>query len=406
MRILMLANWFPHPLDNGARIRTYNLLEALARWHEITLFSFSRQGSHPPGLDHVCSLCRELRVVPHLSFEPGRLRALVGLLQPDPRVVAATYSSQMERLVRDSLERDTFDLVIASEIGPSGGTTSYIRHLRGVPRVLEDLELSISQDRIIMQRGKVARLRLRLTWAKLRRYTMHLLQDLDGCTVASECEREAVLNIVPGYRPLAVVPNGVDLGYYSGDLGLPQPDTLVFQGALTYRANFDAMVFFLRQVFPLIRTRRPGVKLYVTGRTEGVPLKRLPQTDGVVFTGYLEDVRPRVARSMVCVVPLTVGGGTRLKILEAMALGTPVVSTSKGAEGLDVTPGKDILIADEPQAFADAVLRLLRDAGLRAWLSENGRRLVREKYDWQIIGERFNAFLEQVVAERDRCFMQ
>ncbi|NIV37258.1 MAG: glycosyltransferase [Anaerolineae bacterium] len=180
------------------------------------------------------------------------------------------------------------------------------------------------------------------------------------------------------------------------DFGPPEADALVYSGALTYSVNFDAVDFFLREVFPLIQAKRPTVKLSVTGKLEGVPIDRLPANDGLVLTGYLDDVRPTVARSWACVVPLRVGGGTRLKILEALALGTPVVSTSVGAEGLKVTPGVDILIADEPTEFADATLRLLEDPGLRAELAANGRRLVRERYDWDQIGEQLDRFLRQV----------
>ena len=206
-----------------------------------------------------------------------------------------------------------------------------------------------------------------------------------------------MLSIAPNYRRVVVVPNGVDLDWYKGDFGAPEPGTLVFPGALTYNANFDAMTFFLHQVFPLIKARRPGAILRITGKTNGVLVDRLPLDESVILTGYLDDVRPTVAQSWACVVPLRVGGGTRLKVLEAMALGTPVVSTSKGAEGLEVTPGEDILIADEPTEFADAVLRLLDDPALRAKLAANGRRLVRERYGWEQIGKKLDQLLHQVV---------
>jgi glycosyltransferase involved in cell wall biosynthesis len=194
-----------------------------------------------------------------------------------------------------------------------------------------------------------------------------------------------------------VVPNGVDLDRYKGDFSAPEPGTLVFPGALTYSANFDAMAFFLHQIFPLVKARQPEVVLRITGRTNGVPLHGLPLNESVILTGYLDDMRPTVAQSWACVVPLRVGGGTRLKILEAMALGTPVVSTSKGAEGLEVTPGEDILIANEPTEFADTVLRLLDDPARRAKLAANGQRLVRERYGWDQIGKKLDQLLHQVV---------
>jgi glycosyltransferase involved in cell wall biosynthesis len=157
------------------------------------------------------------------------------------------------------------------------------------------------------------------------------------------------------------------------------------------------MEFFLRDVFPLIKAQRPNVRMSITGGYDGVPVSRLPMGDGVELTGYLPDIRPAVAQSWVSVVPLRMGGGTRLKILEAMALGTPVVSTAKGAEGLEVTHEEDILIADAPDDFAQAVLRLLRDEDLRASLSAAGRRLVAERYSWETCARRLEQLLCRVV---------
>jgi len=210
-----------------------------------------------------------------------------------------------------------------------------------------------------------------------------------------------VLSIAPHCQYVVVVPNGVDLDRYKDDSGASEPGTLIFPGALTYSANFDAMAFFLHQIFPLVKARWPEVVLRITGKTNGVPVDRLPLDERVILTGYLDDVRPTVAQSWVCVVPLRVGGGTRLKILEAMALGTPVVSTSKGAEGLEVTQDEDILIADTPAEFADAVLRLLNDRALRARLAANGRRLVESRYGWKVIGEKLDQLLRRVVKERE-----
>ncbi len=399
MKILFISGWFPYPLDNGARVRTFYLLKHLSVHHQVTLLSFVRDGRADRYRPAIQPYCQLVETVPFQPFRPHRLRALAGFLSPQPRVLVYTYSPQMSDLVTHTLERERFDVIVASEIGIGTSTTPYVRNVKGIPRVLEDLELSMIESGIKAQQTWLGGMRHRLTWWKMRRFTARLLPDLDGCTVASEQERENVLSIVPGYRSLAVVPNGVDLSHYSGSFS-PRPNTLVFQGALTYGANFDAMAFFLRRVFPLIRARRPEARLYITGRTDGVPLERLPLDEGVVLTGYLDDIRPCVAQSWVCVVPLRLGGGTRLKILEAMALGTPVVSTGKGAEGLEVTPGENILIADEPIEFADAVLRLLGDRALRARLAANGRQLVQKRYDWRIIGERFNAFLESVAGKR------
>jgi sugar transferase (PEP-CTERM/EpsH1 system associated) len=400
MRILFLSGWFPYPPDNGARMRVFNLLKQLSRRHEVTLLTFTQEETQPDR-GPIKAYCREVQTVPQRSFHPHRLRALMGFLLPQPRALADTYSLPMQTCIQRTLAQNQFDIIVASEIGVGLGTAPYVRKVNGIPRVLEDLELSMIKGKIAAGRGWGQRLRHSLTWWKLRRFTAQILRDLDGCTVASEQERDLVLDIVPGYRSLAVVPNGIDLDFYAGSFGEPESDSLIFTGALTYQANLDAMDFFLHQVFPLVKAKRPGVTLRITGCTDGVPVDRLPLNEGVTLTGYLDDIRPYVARSWACVVPLRVGGGTRLKILEAMALGTPVVSTGKGAEGLKVTHGEDILIADTPAEFADAVLRLLDDRALRARLATNGRRLVESQYGWEVIGEKLDQLLCKVVGERE-----
>ncbi|MGD8807776.1 MAG: glycosyltransferase family 4 protein, partial [Chloroflexota bacterium] len=163
-----------------------------------------------------------------------------------------------------------------------------------------------------------------------------------------------------------------------------------------YQANYDAVRYFLAEIYPLIRTARPETTFKVTGSANGALLDGLALDESVKLTGFVKDIRPEVAGAAVCVIPLREGGGTRLKILEALALGTPVVSTSKGAEGLAVESGKHLLIADDPGHFARETLRLLGDAGLRRALAENGRRLVEAAYDWRRIGREYTALLERL----------
>jgi glycosyltransferase involved in cell wall biosynthesis len=201
---------------------------------------------------------------------------------------------------------------------------------------------------------------------------------------------------------MQTLPNGVDLARNQPGPVEPLPDTLVFNGALTYYANAEAMRTFAGEILPRIREQRPEVRLKITGRSDGVDLGWLPADGSVALTGYLDDVRPAVAGSWACVVPLRTGGGTRLKILEALALGTPVVATPKGAEGLEVTPEQDILIAGEPAAFAAQTVRLLGDPQLRLRLAENGRHLVEEKYGWEAIGRRFTRMVESIAGARGR----
>jgi glycosyltransferase involved in cell wall biosynthesis len=196
---------------------------------------------------------------------------------------------------------------------------------------------------------------------------------------------------------IKVIANGVDTSYYQPYTGQRYANTLVYNGALTYQANFDAMDYFLRDIFPLIIEQIPGVKLQITGRTNGVEIDKLPLYSRVEFTGYLDDIRPTVAKSCACVIPLRVGGGTRLKVLEAMALGTPVISTTKGAEGLDLRSDDHLMIADTPQEFASQTVRILQNPQIGDRLSQNAAKWVKERYDWGSIGLYFRQVVEELV---------
>lgn len=397
MRVLYIAGWYPFPADNGARIRTFNLVRHLSGRHEVTLLAFSSRGPVPQeALEAMKPYCRSVAAVPYREFHPGRLRALLGFFSTRPRSVVDTYSPEMAALVEKATAENAFDVVVASTLRAA----PYALAVNGMPKVFEEIELAVLHEQFARAHNLAAKLRRGLMWWKQKRYMAQLLAKFDGCTVVSEEERDLVGRIAPGLRRPAVVPNGVDLEINTGDFGRPHPDTLIYPGALTYRANFDAMQFFVQEILPRIQHHRPAAHLRITGGYQGVPIEQLPLTDGVELTGYLDDIRPAVAQSWACVVPLRVGGGTRLKILEAMALGTPVVSTSKGAEGLRVSHGEHILIADGPEDFARAVVRLLEDEPLRARLAANGRRLVEESYSWKQCAGHLEQLLDQIAGQQ------
>lgn len=396
MQILFVATWFPYPVDNGSRIRVHHLLRALAERHEVHLLAFMP----PEAGQYVQDLrawCPHVAVVERPMFWRDRRKALLGYFSPQPRDVVAGYSPEMADLVKQSARHHRFDAVVASVVD----VAPYALLVPDTPHILEEHNFMTRwmEEQYQAQRGPAKRALRRMTWQKCRHYERQLYPQFDACTMVSEQDRRAVLSAIPGYTGrVEVIPNGVDLERNRPGLAEPEPDRLAFNGALTYYANADAMRFFAGEILPLIHRQRPGVRVKITGRTDGVDLSWLPADGSVALTGYLEDVRPAVAGSWACVVPLRSGGGTRLKILEAMALGTPVVATPKGAEGLDVTPEEDILIGERPGEFADQVVRLLADQELRRRLAENGRRLVEAKYGWQEIGRRFCELVEEAVS--------
>ena len=398
MRILYLSAWFPYPPDNGIKIRTLSLIKALARRHEVDVAALSAQ---PPNEEQLAALrpyCRNILTEARRPYRPGGLEALLGFFSPLPRSVASTYSPAMAAAVRHAASHFTPDLVICGEISMA----PYALALRRLPRILEALELSLIYETTHRPARILQRWRGRLTWIKHAAYVRRYLSHFDACTVASPTELRRVRELAPGPSRLAAVPNGTDLERNTFGSDQPEPDMLIYSGALTYEANFDAVNFFLSEVFPLILAQRPATRLQITGGLAGVPVERLPQSPAVTFTGYLDDVRPAIQHSSVAVVPLRSGGGTRLKILESLALGTPVVATPKGAEGLDLTPGRDLLIAETPADFAAAVLGLLGNPGLREAMRQSGRQAVEARYDFAKIGEAFCDFVEDVAAKSGR----
>lgn len=318
----------------------------------------------------------------------------MGFLSPRPRFLTDTYHKELESLIRSKMNREVYDLIIASEID----MTPYASVIKGPAKIFEDVEISQILDPIRSQYKGLKSWRKYLTWWKLSGYLKSVAGTYDGFTVVSQKELQNVSQISQWNGRVKVIPNGAEPVLTVPGGVTPRPDTLIYAGSLTYRANFDAVDYFLRQIFPLIKQKRPGVKFYVTGKLDGVDLSLLPHDEDVTFTGYLQDVARAVAESWVSVVPLRIGGGTRLKILESLALKTPVVSTSKGMEGLDLEPECEILVGDDASTFAAQVLRVLESEALRRSLAQAGYQAVNQKYTWKDIGSEFCAYVENIAA--------
>jgi glycosyltransferase involved in cell wall biosynthesis len=388
MKILFLSRWFPYPPNNGSKLRIYNLLRGLVQHHEVTLLSFADQPDVDPNISELQLFCQEVQVVPWKLFNPHSRRARLGFLSLKPRSVIDTFSPEMKDRINQILSEKNYDLVIASQID----TAVYSQYFRDLPALFEEIEVGVLYEQFSQAASFKHRLRSGLTWLKHRRHLASLLKNFQVCTVVSERERQYLSQAVNGNTAIEVIPNCVNLTSYSDVQETPQPNTLIFTGAFSYSPNYEAMVWFLHKVYPLIQTQVPDVHLTITGNHQN---RTLPPASNVTLTGFVDDVRPLIARSWASVVPLHTGGGTRLKILEAMALGTPVVATSKGAEGLDVQTGKHLLIADTPDAFAQEVIRLLKEPELRRQLADNAYQLVREKYNWEVVIPRFLYLVEQ-----------
>jgi glycosyltransferase involved in cell wall biosynthesis len=369
------------------------LLKALARRHSVAVVSFEDAPLKPEWRRAVEEMCPLVEVVRERPFGRPRLRSWLGWLSPTPSAVVAGYSRLMSNTVREVAGRWNPDAVVAMTFAAA----PYALEVGGVRRVVDvdNLLALMLREEYLGTAGPLRRARRYLAYRKLRRYERRLFSQFDLCLVTSELDCGRIREYIPlRESQIGLVPNGVDLEYFAPNGQSPEGDSLVFTGSLAYDPNRDAMEYFLEEIFPEVRRARPTAHLTITGAAGGAPLRPELRQDSVRFTGYLDDVRPVVRSSAASVVPLRKGAGTRLKILEAMALGTPVVSTPKGAEGLRVEPGVHLLMADHALEFATQTTRLLTDPGLRAYLAVRARGRVTEAYAWDSIGSQF----EQAVA--------
>ena len=396
MKILFISPWFPYPPENGSKIRIFNLIKVLSNRHNIRLISFVRDGEHVD-LKGLEGICRIEPTIPWREFAPHSLKSLTGFLSPTPRSVIGTYSQQMAKQLQLALALDPPDLIIASQLY----TAIYAGRKLDIPAIFDEVELGLVSQNWSNHSSPVIKLRKQLNWAKTKTYTRRLIKQYDACTVVSDRERELLTEVVDGNVPVHVVPNGVDLAFHRPGISSPQPNTLIYHGALTFNANFDAMSYFLQDILPIIRVQVPEVTLTITGTIQGVDLSHLPLDDHIIFSGFLPDIRPAVAGAWACVVPLRSRWWYEIKDFEAMALGTPVIATLKAAEGICITPGKNILLADTPEEFSAQTVRLLNDNQLRDELAKNGRELVEKNYGWDAIGTSFDRLIDIVMNKRE-----
>lgn len=409
MRILVVDEEIPFPLNSGKRLRTFNLLKPLAARHEITLIC--RQHEH---LEDNSSLGLEeagiqVEVVPDpIRKKQGvefYLALLANLFSRYPYTVSSHHSPLLVLRIANLLERNRFDLIHCE-------WTPYAINLRQwlgtMPTIVDahNIEAMIWHRNFQIEQNIFKKAYIYLQWQKMKAFEQQFFPKFTRCIAVSEQDAKVITGIVPNSQ-VDVVANGVDVDYFSRKAPCRQPaplnQTLVFTGSLDWRPNVDGLLFFLDQVFPLVKKKYPQSRLIIVGRNPMPALQaKVVGMSDVALTGTVDDVRPYMEEAAVYIVPLRVGGGSRLKILEAFSMQMPVVSTTIGAEGLDVTPGKDILIADTPEAFAAAVGAVLDDAKKANDLGRQGRILVEAQYQWHVLADRLEANWLQTVEEAQR----
>jgi glycosyltransferase involved in cell wall biosynthesis len=312
------------------------------------------------------------------------LDAATHVVRPLPYAVGKYRSLELRQRLETLLATGRFDLVVCDFLAPIANVPRSLP----CPSVLftHNVEAEIWRRHAETARSPLRKALLATQWRRMVSLERDAVRRFDLVLAVSDTDRRTLLQAYgPLRQPVHVVPTGVDAAYFAEVTAVVRPRHLVFTGSMDWLPNEDGMLYFVRDILPLIRHEEPSATLSIVGRAPTPAVVKLGSEYGIEVTGRVDDVRPHMAQAAVYIVPLRIGGGTRLKIFEAMAMGKPVVSTTIGAEGLPVTSGSDVLVADSPSAFAHAVVRLFRSEGERTRIGQAARRLVAEQYDWSAV---------------------
>jgi sugar transferase (PEP-CTERM/EpsH1 system associated) len=398
MRILWLNAGLLLPLDKGGKLRTWHLMRHLARDHQITYLSFADPETTAADRGGMRQVCEDLHVVPRTDPPKGTaafyMDAARRTFDPLPYAVGKYRSRTYRRRIDQLLADGRFDLVVCDFLVPAVNMPAALP----CPAVLftHNVEAEIWRRHYERQRDPIRRVLFRQQWRRMLRFESATLRRFDLVLAVSDADRDTLQRLYPRdlRAPVFTVATGVDTTFFAPQAEPPvRPRHLVFTGSMDWIPNEDAMKHFCHEILPLIRAGEPETTLSIVGRAPSPAVKRLADIPGVEVTGRVDDVRAHIAAGAAYVVPIRIGGGTRLKIFEAMSMGKAVVSPTVGAEGLPVTDGRDVLIADTPQAFASAVLSVLRDAAQRVHMERAARELVVSRYDWSTVAGELNEAL-------------
>ena len=399
LEVLFFSQRFPYPLDTGGKIRTAKILEQLKNVFDITLVSNMESAQDNQYLEQVRNLCAEFRPVPWKEARKYTFRFYVKLFRAMfsryPFTVINDYSRDLESVLCHLTISKPIDLLICDFLQPSLN----VRLLKGIPMLLfeHNIESVIPRRHFETARNAFARLFWWLQWRKMERYEKEACKLFTGVVVVSEKDKEILIDQFDA-RNVHAIPTGVDTKFFAPQEEKIKPNSIIFTGSMDWLPNEDAILFFVRDILRTVKQQIKEVTFTIVGRRPSrYLLKRLNSYPEVTVTGWVDDIRPYISSHMVYVIPLRIGGGTRIKAYEAMAMGKAVVSTKVGVEGLPVRHGEQLVIADEPRQFAAAVVGLLRNVDERKRLEVNARIFVESNFSWEKVAEVFERTCRNVV---------
>ena len=399
MRVLLLTQVLPYPPDSGPKIKTYHVIKYLAQRHRVTLVAFVRDTDKPEYIAHLKTLCERVITVP-IQRAASRDLVFLGksLLSGQPWMMLRDERPEMRAALAELAATSQFDIVHADQLNmgqyalpfPSG------RKVLDLHNALWVLYKRMSEAQAFTNPMKYLLMR---DWPLLKRYEAEMCRRFDAVTAVSEEDKAALIE-AGAPSAMTVIPIAVDLDSQPYIERQPKGPHIIHIGTMYWPANINAINWFLDAIYPLIKARLPEVRCTLIGaRPPESIIERAKADPSLTVTGYVDDPLPYLQDASMMIVPLKAGGGMRVKILNALAQGIPMVTTTVGCEGIAVTPDKDILIADEPAAFAEASLRLLTDADLNQRISQNGREMVMRRYDYREAVKPLDDVYAEIVAK-------
>jgi len=402
LRILWVKVGGLWPPTTGGRLRSLHMIAELSQRHRVTLLTTRHPADEPASLRTRLPACERVESLPYTLPKQGSARFALAVARswasPYPadlwRWRIPAVRARIRERMKEGVDLCVADFLVAMPNLPTRTSTPVVLFEHNV-------EYIIWKRLHEVEKQPWRRALLALEWRKMRQYEGKACARAGLTLAVSEADRALLAANAPG-ADIRAIGTGVDTTYFHPNGAVEAPATLVFTGSMDWYPNEDAIMYFIAAILPELRREVPGLSLAVVGRDPSDRLRAACAAAGIRVTGTVADIRPYVAEAAVYVVPLRIGGGTRLKIFEALAMGKAVVATQVGAEGLPIVSGQHFLQADSPADFAQAVVTLLKDAAHRHSLGIAGRRLVEERYSWTQVTRQFEAHCEEVVARHAR----
>ena len=395
MKILMLTPYLPYPLLSGGQIRTYNLLKKLAENYDVTLFALIKEESERQFISELEKYCVKVKVFKR-SKHPFTVRNILRTaFSSYPFLVVRNYAPEITRAIRHELSTENYDLIHAETFYMMPHIPKTKVPILLVEQTIEYLGYESYAEKVTF---KPLQLLLKIDIAKIRRWEEHYWRSCTKLITMSDEDKAFIADTIKEETKIAVVSNGVDVKWFA-EKGrkLPPSQTILSVGTFNWLPNVEAVKILVQEIWPKVKSRIPRVKLWIVGNAPTQEIVEYQKKDNAItITGGIPDIRDAFTGAHVLVAPVFSGKGTRYKVLEAMAAGTPIVASNIAVEGLGVRHGKEVMIGKTVEELADLTVQVLQDKKLQETLAKNGKEFVQTQYDWSFIATKLYQVYDQL----------